>query len=75
MLVVLPLFPRYWLGPNLSQTQRGRDYEDILFRLGSVWLCGLTCFLLNFIFFVKIKCGLYFLDRFDVLISKMIFKK
>jgi hypothetical protein len=33
MLVVLPLFPRYWLGPNLSQTQRGRDYEDILSRL------------------------------------------
>jgi len=29
---------------------------------------------LNF-FFVKIECGLYFLDRFDVLISKMIFKK
>jgi len=30
--------------------------------------------ILNF-FFVKIECGLYFLDRFDVLISKMIFKK
>jgi len=30
--------------------------------------------ILNF-FFAKIKCGLYFLDRFDVLISKMIFKK
>ena len=29
---------------------------------------------LNF-FFVKIKCGLYFLDRFNVLISKIIFKK
>jgi hypothetical protein len=27
------------------------------------------------IFFAKIKCGLYFLDRFDVLMSKMIFKK
>jgi hypothetical protein len=26
-------------------------------------------------FFAKIECGLYFLDRFDVLISKMIFKK
>ena len=26
-------------------------------------------------FFVKIECGLYFLDRFDVLISKIIFKK
>jgi len=30
---------------------------------------------LNFFFFAKIECGLYFLDRFDVLISKMIFKK
>ena len=26
-------------------------------------------------FFIKIECGLYFLDRFDVLMSKMIFKK
>jgi len=30
--------------------------------------------ILNF-FFAKIECGLYLLDRFDVLISKMIFKK
>jgi hypothetical protein len=28
-----------------------------------------------FFFFAKIECGLYLLDRFDVLISKMIFKK
>jgi hypothetical protein len=26
-------------------------------------------------FFAKIECGLYFLDRFDVLMLKMIFKK
>jgi hypothetical protein len=26
-------------------------------------------------FFAKIECGLYLLDRFDVLISKIIFKK
>jgi len=26
-------------------------------------------------FFAKIECGLYFLNRFDVLMSKMIFKK
>jgi hypothetical protein len=25
--------------------------------------------------FAKIECGLYLLDRFDVLMSKMIFKK
>ena len=28
-----------------------------------------------FFFFAKIECGLYFLDRFDVLMSKMILKK
>ena len=28
-----------------------------------------------FFFFAKIEFGLYFLDRFDVLMSKMIFKK
>jgi len=27
------------------------------------------------IFFIKIECGLYFLDRFDVLMPKIIFKK
>jgi len=27
-----------------------------------------------YFFFAKIECGLYFLDRFDVLMSKMIFK-
>jgi hypothetical protein len=26
-------------------------------------------------FFAKIECDLYFLDRFDVLMSKIIFKK
>jgi hypothetical protein len=31
--------------------------------------------ILIFFFFAKIECGLYFLDRFDVLISKIIFKK
>jgi len=30
--------------------------------------------ILNF-FFAKIEYGLYFLDRFDVLMSKIIFKK
>jgi hypothetical protein len=31
--------------------------------------------ILNYFFFAKIECGLYLLDRFDVLMSKMIFKK
>jgi len=44
--------------------------------LESVWLCVLICVLLNYeFFFVKIECGLYFLDRFDVLMLKVIFKK
>jgi len=30
---------------------------------------------ISFFFFAKIECGLYFLDRFDVLMSKTIFKK
>ena len=30
---------------------------------------------ISIFFFSKIECGLYLLDRFDVLISKMIFKK
>jgi len=30
---------------------------------------------ISIFFFAKIECGLYFLDRFDVLMSKMIFKK
>jgi len=30
---------------------------------------------ISIFFFVKIECGLYFLDRFDVLMSKIIFKK
>ena len=29
----------------------------------------------QFFFFTKIECGLYFLDRFDVLMSKIILKK
>jgi hypothetical protein len=30
---------------------------------------------ISIFFFVKIECGLYFLDRFDVLMLKIIFKK
>ena len=37
-------------------------------------LC-LVKFQIFFCFFAKIECGLYFLNRFDVLMSKMIFKK
>jgi len=43
---------------------------------GSVWHCVWNYVSLNLkFFFIKIECGLYFLDRFDVLMSKMIFKK
>jgi len=38
------------------------------------WHCVCNYILLNFEFcFIKIECGLYFLDRFDVLMSKIIF--
>ena len=44
-----------------------------------VWHCGQTGFLkkfkIFFFFFFKIECSLYFLDYFDVLMSKIIFKK
>ena len=45
-----------------------------------VWHCGQTGFLKKFkiflfLFFAKIECGLYFLDCFDVLMSKIILKK
>ena len=45
--------------------------------MGAFGIAFVTAFrlYLNFFFFVKIECGLYFLDRFNVLISKMIFKK
>jgi hypothetical protein len=39
-------------------------------------LCLYLCFVqIKIFFFVKIKRGLYFLNRFDVLMSKIIFKK
>ena len=42
----------------------------------SICHCSWIYFLENFkFFFVKIECSLYFLYRFDVLISKIIFKK
>jgi len=38
--------------------------------------CGCGCVFKNFeFFFIKIEYSLYVLDRFDVLMSKMIFKK
>ena len=41
----------------------------------TVWHCVCNCVSSNFDFFLfaKIECGLYFLDRFDMLMSKMIF--
>jgi len=45
-------------------------------QIEPVWLCVETVFdQIKFFFFTKIKYDLYFLDRFDMLISKMIFKK
>jgi hypothetical protein len=49
----------------------------VVFELGNVWYCVCTCVFskFEFFFFAKIECGLYFLNRFDVLMSKMILKK
>jgi hypothetical protein len=48
----------------------------LLITVRSVWHCVCNCVSSNFdFFFAKIECGLYFLDRFDVLMSKIIFKK
>jgi len=44
-------------------------------QIEPVWLCVETVFDQIKFFFIKIKYDLYFLDRFDILISKMIFKK
>jgi len=55
----------------------GFHVSSQLTNFGSVWHCICNCVSSNFecFFFAKIECGLYFLDRFDVLMSKMIFKK
>ena len=62
---------------ELNKKVRYRVSQVIKLTLEPVWLCGSTCILsnFNFIVFAKIECGLYFLNRFDVLISKIIFKK
>jgi hypothetical protein len=55
----------------------GCDYITIVAILkGLFGIEFVTAFhqILNF-FFAKIECGLYFLDRFDMLMSKIIFKK
>jgi len=49
---------------------RENDRED---KIGIAFVTAF-CYILNF-FFAKIECGLYFLDRFDVLMSKIFFKK
>jgi hypothetical protein len=42
---------------------------------GIVFVIAFHQILKFFFFFTKIECGLYFLDRFDVLMLKIIFKK
>jgi hypothetical protein len=60
----------------------GKQYCEELFvhnskQKGLFGIAFVTAFhqILKIFFFAKIECGLYFLDRFDVLMSKMIFKK
>jgi hypothetical protein len=81
---------KVWYKPSCQQQQRNRVFSWLtgsyrvnlslsFFKadLELVWLCGWTCVWPNFkfFFFTKIECDLYFLDRFDVLMSKMILKK
>jgi hypothetical protein len=42
---------------------------------GTVWyyVCNYVSLNFEIFFFAKIKCGLYLLNRFDVLMSKIIF--
>ena len=57
---------------------KSRELTTYLFKTMSMFGSAVeTAFRQNsiFFFFVKIKFGLYFLDRFDVLMSKIIFKK
>jgi len=65
------------ISSSSSSSSPWKEKRTICVDIDTVWYCVYNCVLLNFkiLFFVKIKCGLYFLDRFDVLMSKMIFKK
>ena len=49
--------------------------SDAVFTTVCLCICTYVWCKFKFFFFVKIKFGLYFLDCFDVLMSKMIFKK
>jgi hypothetical protein len=53
------------------------NFIHTITHLGNVWERGCGCVPKKFEFFcfTKIKYGLYVLDRFDVLMSKIIFKK
>ena len=67
----------------MTNVLRSRFCLADYFSTGRLWpRLGLRCNLLFekiqtffFFFFAKIEFGLYFLDRFDVLMSKIIFKK
>jgi hypothetical protein len=79
-MLSLPLTtaPNCWgFLPLGNDMVRGLSRSGLKRNFGTLWHCVCNCVSLNFdyFFFAKIKCGLYFLDRFDVLISKIIFKK
>ena len=60
---LLFLFNHRWFKCIILATYSFRD--SLAVRFAKFWI----------FFFAKIECGLYFLDRFDVLMLKMIFKK
>jgi hypothetical protein len=57
------------------QQELASNFQDIIKRLFGSAVEPAFHRISNFFFFAKIEYGLYFLDRFDVLMSKMILKK
>jgi len=70
------LLPILWIVSSRIQVLESLQQAAVQELLSLLGIAFVTVFrqILNFVF-AKIECGLYLLDRFDVLISKMISKK
>jgi hypothetical protein len=70
------LLPILWIVSSRIQVLESLQQAAVQELLSLFDIVFVTVFrqILNF-FFAKIECGLYLLDPFGVLISKMIFKK
>jgi hypothetical protein len=72
LLLVRTLDVAHYCHPQGLNDQQGsvfvhKEEETVLHCV-----CNYVYQILNFFFFAKIECGLYLLDRFDVLMSKII---